>query len=245
MSVGRKNKKSYQLYEKRLTVILSAIFCRNGFSAGGSSAKKSVDEFLRMSNTDTTFCELTGVVSRIRNHERSLLFIDDGTGSALIYGLRDAKGQGVLALDIRQGDTLTVWGRRFLYDGRVIEMKNALYVRHSYGPDHDNVPKEDELDREPTFRGKGPQEFSKWVSAHLKYPKEARDAYSDGMVLVKFVVGRNGGVQEVEILKGSHPALNEEALRVVRKSPKWKPGMVDGHIVMKEFKLPIYFSIDF
>jgi protein TonB len=65
------------------------------------------------------------------------------------------------------------------------------------------------------------------------------------MVLVKFVVGRNGGVQEVEILKGSHPALNEEALRVVRKSPKWKPGMVDGHSVRKEFKLPIYFSSDF
>jgi TonB family protein len=231
--------------KKRLIVIFSVIFVATVFLQAGVPQKKSVAEFLRMSKTDTTFCELTGVVSRVRNHERGRLFIDDGTGSVLIYGLRDAKGQGVLALDIRKGDTLTVRGRRFLYDGRVIEMKNALYVRHSYGPDHNNVPKEDELDREPTFRGKGPQEFSKWVSAHLKYPKEARDAYSDGMVLVKFVVGRNGGVQEVEILKGSHPALNEEALRVVRKSPKWKPGMVDGHSVRKEFKLPIYFSSDF
>jgi len=231
--------------KKRLIVILSAIFAAMLSLQTEVPQRKSIAKFLRMSNTDTTLCELTGVVSRVRNHERGRLFIDDGTDSVLIYGLRDAKGRGMLALDIRKGDTLTVRGRRFLYDGRVIEMKNALYVWHGHGSNHENVPQEDELDRQPTFRGKGPQEFSKWVTAHLKYPKEARDAYSDGMVLVKFVVGRDGGVQEVEILKGSHPALNEEALRVVRKSPKWKPGMVDGRSVRTEFKLPIYFSSDF
>jgi len=206
---------------------------------------KTVREFLDMSKSDTTLCELTGVVSRIRNNERSRLFIDDGTGTVLIYGLSDERDRGIMALDVRKGDTLTVQGRRTVYDGRVIEMKYARYIRHSEGPDHKNVPRKDELDRDPSFRGGGMEKFSKWVSAHLEYPKEALDAYSDAPVVVQFVVGFDGSVQEVEIVRKSHPSIDAEVLRVVKKSPKWKPGMVDGHTVRVKQTLPVVFISDF
>jgi len=207
--------------------------------------KKTVGQFLGMSDSDTTYCELTGVVNRIRNNEKGNLYIDDGTGVVLIYGVEDSEGRRIIALDVRKGDTLTVRGRRTVYDGRVIEMKNALYVSHSEGPDHANVKRKDEIDQDPTFRGKGISKFSDWVSKHLKYPDEARNAHADGEVIYQFVVGYDGSVQEVQIVKGAHPALNAEVLRVVKKSPKWKPGKVDGHPVRVKLQHSVIFTGEF
>ena len=85
--------------------------------------------------------------------------------------------------------------------------------------------------------------FSAWVTAHLKYPKDARDADIDGTVQVKFVVGTNGGVQEVEVEKGVFPSLDAEAVRVVRSSPKWKPGMKDGKPCRVTYTLPVIFVL--
>jgi len=204
--------------------------------------RKTVAEFLKMADSDTTFCELTGVVTRVRNYRKGNLFIDDGTGNVLIYGVYDAKNHRYFPeTDVRTGDTLTVRGRRFVYDGRVIEMKNALYVGHIEGPDHANVKKVDDLDKAPTFKGKGPEAFSKWVTAHLKYPDKARKAYADGTVVVSFIVGMDGSVLEPKIVQSVHPAIDAEVLRVIKKAPKWKPGMVDGHSVRVNFTLPVIF----
>ena len=77
----------------------------------------------------------------------------------------------------------------------------------------------DRFDQKPSFKGKegeaGWEAFKQWVQAHVK-PQG-----SHGTVLVRFVVGRNGGVQEVQIQRGVSPALDNEALRVVRSAPKW------------------------
>ena len=77
----------------------------------------------------------------------------------------------------------------------------------------------------------------------MKYPKEAKDANIDGTVKVQFVVGSNGGVQEVEVLEGVHPALDAEAVRVIKSSPKWKPGKKDGKPVRVTYTLPVIFVL--
>lgn len=205
--------------------------------------KKTVKEFLRMSSKDTTLCELTGVVERVRNYSKGNLYLSDGTGTVLIYGVYSRDRRSFTDLDVRDGDTLTVSGRRFVYNGNVIEMKNAWYVSHTEGPDHQNVLKTDKLDKNPTFKGKDVNEFSKWVSAHLKYPESAKDAYMDGTVLVSFIVGMDGSILEPTILQGVHPALDAEVLRVLSKSPKWKPGMVDNHTVRVTYTMPVVFVI--
>ena len=217
------------------------------FQAAGytPATKKTVAEFIKMSKQDTTICELTGIVSRVRNYERGRLFLDDGTGSVLIYNIYDAVNKRYFPeTDVREGDTLTVIGRRFVYDGRVIEMKNALYLTHKEGPDHESVIKRDRLDKEPSFKGKGTDEFSKWVSAHLKYPKDAQKAYGDGTVIVKFIVGMDGSVLEPTIVQGSHKALNEEVIRVLKSAPKWRPGEVDNHTVRVWITMPVVFIMD-
>lgn len=206
--------------------------------------KKTVKEFLQMSPYDTTYCELRGVVTRVRNYEWGNLYIDDGTGDVLIYGVRDPQQRAFRDLDIRLGDTLTVHGRRFVYDGRVIEMKGARYAGHTEGPDHANVGKADSLDKNPTFKGKGINEFSSWVSAHLVYPEDAKASQIDGKVLVSFVVGRDGKVYEPQILEGLTSSINEELKRVLLSSPKWKPGIVDGHPVRVTYTMPVFFVLN-
>jgi TonB family protein len=98
-------------------------------------------------------------------------------------------------------------------------------------------------DKWPTFKGKDANAFSSWVTSRLKYPKDAKDAHVDGTVLVKFVVGTNGGIQEVEVEKGVFPSLDAEAVRVIKSSPKWKPGIKDGKPIRVTYTHPVIFVI--
>jgi len=98
-------------------------------------------------------------------------------------------------------------------------------------------------DKYPTFKGKGSEAFSAWVTAHLKYPKDAKEARIDGTVRVKFVIGTNGGVQEVEVDKGVFPSLDAEAVRVIKSSPRWKPAIKGGRPVRMVYYLPVIFSL--
>ncbi|MBR5699543.1 MAG: energy transducer TonB [Bacteroidales bacterium] len=225
---------------KRILLLLVTLGCACGAFA---QTPKTVRAFLKMSNKDTTLCQLHGVVDRIRNKDNGNLYLTDGTGEVLIYGVRDGSGQGLKFpdLDVRQGDTLTLVGRRSVYDGKVVEMQHAVLVAKSDGPDHANAGySKAKVITEPTFKGKDKLAFSKWVTEHLVYPKEAGGI--EGTVKVKFVVGRDGHVQEVEVVKGIHPLLNEEAVRVIRKSPKWKPAKADGVPVRYTYVLPVIFS---
>lgn len=64
-----------------------------------------------------------------------------------------------------------------------------------------------------------------------------------GKVFVSFVVEKDGSIQDVKIEKGVTPALNEEALRVVRSMPKWTPALKDGKEVRTVLTLPIVFHL--
>lgn len=217
-----------------------------GFQAAGytPATKKTVASFLGMSDDDDTFCELRGVVSRVRNYDLGRLFISDGTGTVFVYNVFDPKkSRSFKALDVRMGDTLTVRGRRAVYDGRVIEMKNAIYVCHSEGPDHKNVEQRDSLDKNPSFRGKGLDAFAKWVSSQLKYPADAVRNSTEGRVLVSFTIGRDGSILYPKIIESGGQALDNEVLRVLEKAPKWKPGIVDKKPVRVEMKMPVIFQL--
>ena len=231
---------------KRLYILLLALAAVLPATAQG--VRKTTDEFNKMSRSDTSLVVLHGVVSRTRaNDQRGVFYLKDETGEAYVYGLIDGRpGSNVSypQMDIAVGDTLTVAGRRTVYNGTTIEMAGGHLLRKANGPRHaEEVEKAKSPDQWPTFKGKGMDAFSAWVTAHLKYPKDARDAGIDGTVQVKFVVGTNGGVQEVEVEKGVFPSLDAEAVRVVRSSPKWKPGMKDGKPCRVTYTLPVIFVL--
>ena len=230
---------------KRLYILLLALAA--GLPAAAQAARKTADEFNKMSRSDTSLVELHGVVSRMKGDQRGVFYLKDATGEAYVYGLVDGRpGSNVSfpQMDIAVGDTLTVSGRRTVYNGTTIEMAGGHLVRKANGPRHaEEEEKAKSPDQWPTFQGNGTDAFSAWVTAHLKYPKDAKAAHIDGTVKVKFVVGSNGGVQEVEVLEGAFPSLDAEAVRVIRSSPKWKPGIKDGRPCRVTYTLPVIFSI--
>jgi len=230
---------------RRLILLLLALAaCLDGMAQG---VRKTADEFNKMSRNDTSLVILQGVVSRIGTSSRGTLYLQDGTGEAYVYGLVDGREGSDVSfpqMGIAVGDTLTVSGRRTVYDGRIIEMAGGHLLRKADGPDHERLyAKAREPDVQPLFRKKGSDAFSEWVAAHLEYPEEAKAAHMEGTVLVKFVVGTNGGVQEVEVVKGVFPALDREAVRVIKDSPKWKPAMKDGRPVRVTCTHPVVFSL--
>lgn len=94
----------------------------------------------------------------------------------------------------------------------------------------------------PEFPG-GVDSLMTFLMRTIKYPKEAMDKGIQGRVVVRFVVEKDGQVSEPEILRSVFPVFNEEALRVIRCMPKWKPGMQSGKVVRVFFTLPISFRL--
>ena len=103
-----------------------------------------------------------------------------------------------------------------------------------------------DCDVKPSFLGStDPAVFlKKWVYVYLKYPQEAIRQGIQGRVLVDFIIDEKGRVTEVKAVRSSHPLLEEEALRVIKASPDWKPGKVRGKKVKSEVSLNVEFRLE-
>ena len=95
----------------------------------------------------------------------------------------------------------------------------------------------------PEFPG-GIDSLMKFISENIVYPEIAREHGLKGRVLVKFVVKPDGTVSDIEVIESVHFILDEEAIRVVKLMPKWKPGKLYGKTVPVTFQLPIMFTLD-
>lgn len=95
----------------------------------------------------------------------------------------------------------------------------------------------------PEFYG-GKEAIARFVSQNLKYPPSAYQMRIEGFVYVRFLIRKDGTVTDAKITKSVHPELDEEALRIVRLMPVWRPGLLDGKPVNVYFTLPIRFSIN-
>lgn len=98
------------------------------------------------------------------------------------------------------------------------------------------------LDIQPEFPG-GQKEFAKYISQNLKYPVVARQNNVSGKVYVAFIVERDGSVNDVKIRQGIGGGCDEEALRLIKNSPNWKPGMLKGSPVRTYIIQPISFQL--
>ena len=99
----------------------------------------------------------------------------------------------------------------------------------------------EKIDVMPKFRGGSGEKFRDWVTRHLEYPEEMYENGFQGVVVVCFVVERDGMVSNVTLEEGSHPQLSQEALRTVAQSPRWTPGIHQGEKVRVRYRLPIIF----
>jgi protein TonB len=95
----------------------------------------------------------------------------------------------------------------------------------------------------PEFPG-GQTALLKYVAENLIYPSEAQNLNIQGRVILKFVVKADGSVDRIEILRGIDPVLDNEAIRVVKTLPRFKPGRQSGIAVPVWFMLPVTFKIE-
>jgi periplasmic protein TonB len=96
----------------------------------------------------------------------------------------------------------------------------------------------------PSFEGGDTQKFAEWVGKNMIYPREAVDRNIKGTVIVSFVVETDGTVKEVAIVRGVDPVLDNEAVKVISKSPRWSPGLQRGRPVRIRFIIPLHFASD-
>lgn len=224
---------------------LLLLFLLSGLAAiaQGQHKNLTVKQFLRLSQSDTTSYAVRGIVTKPGSSARGSFYLKDATGSLYVYGIIDPAdpSRTFRQMDIVQGDTVTVLGRFTIYNGTTREMKDGRLLSKSDGPDHDK-PLKDRLDRKPVFQGKEGDDalnaFKEWVQARIVPPADG----SKGRVKVGFVIGRKGAVQEVQVLKGATPALNEEAVRVVKSSPKWKPAKMSGSDIRTNASITVVFE---
>ena len=86
--------------------------------------------------------------------------------------------------------------------------------------------------------------LEKWVYQYLKYPKYAAENGIQGRVLVDFVIDEDGNVKDVKVSRSIHTALDEEAVRVISASPKWRPGRHRGKKVKVAMTVPVDFRLE-
>jgi protein TonB len=96
----------------------------------------------------------------------------------------------------------------------------------------------------PSFPG-GEAEMFKWIYKNMVYPEMAREAGTEGGVVLTFVVGKDGSITDIAVVKtpAGGSVLGKEATRVVKLMPKWSPGEANGHPVKVRFTLPIRFAL--
>lgn len=98
------------------------------------------------------------------------------------------------------------------------------------------------VEQKPSFPG-GEAEMYRWLSSNIVYPPAASEEGVQGRVVVEFVVGKDGSITNVRVVRPRHPALDREALRVVQAMPRWIPGRNNGQPVKVTYTLPVTFRL--
>jgi protein TonB len=101
------------------------------------------------------------------------------------------------------------------------------------------------VEDKPMFNGKDAETgFREYVRNNTQYPPVAQENGITGRIFVEFTIGTDGTVTDVKLLRGVDPLLDNEALRVIRASPKWTPGMQRGKPVKVKYQFPVNFQLN-
>ena len=136
----------------------------------------------------------------------------------------------------RRGDTSTYTIEPFTLSGNLFEQLFDLATSYE-----DTVYQI--VEQMPQYTG-GEEAMMKYVAENIKYPQAAKDKNISGRVFVSFVIEKDGSVSNVKVVRGIGGGCDEEAARVIKEMPKWKPGMQKGKPVRVNYMMPIFFKLD-
>lgn len=132
------------------------------------------------------------------------------------------------------------------------DLDEVVVVR--YGPQEDSTPgavgvKGENVDQAftvvetmPKFP-EGQAGLMRYLARSIKYPVIAQKNKEQGRVIIQMIIGTDGSLSNVKVLRSVSPSLDAEAIRVVGNMPKWEPGMQKGQAVPVKYTLPITFRL--
>ena len=98
------------------------------------------------------------------------------------------------------------------------------------------------VEQMPSFPG-GDAALMEYLSKNTKYPSVAEENGIQGRVVCTFVVETNGSITDVKVVRAVDPALDREAVRVIKSMPKWIPGKQNGKAVRVKYTVPVNFKL--
>ncbi len=107
----------------------------------------------------------------------------------------------------------------------------------------DEVILYENVQTKPLFQGGDADDFAKWATSQIVYPVDAMTKGIQGKVVLQFVIGKDGKLEDIKVLKSVDPLLDQEAIRVVSSSPAWIPGRQDGKAVRVAYTFPVNYTL--
>lgn len=145
----------------------------------------------------------------------------------------------------RNPDLIAKYGKEASSNG-IVFYKTRKSQKHGFETNQTNDKGEKiyhVIEQMPQFPG-GESALLNFVIRTLRYPIESQERGEQGKVIVSFIVNKEGKVEKPVILRSVTPLLDEEALRVVAKIPKFIPGRQNGEVVNVFYTLPVTFRLE-
>ncbi|MBS1519608.1 MAG: TonB family protein [Bacteroidetes bacterium] len=169
------------------------------------------------------------------------IIASDGIGNMIIYSndFKRIVEEGPIVNSVEEGEwhgmsadsarSIINYKHGLFQNGKSFDQKGLAY------PDKQPFPV-------PAYPG-GKDALWTFLQNTIRYPSVAKEAHVQGQVYVSFNVERDGSLTNVHVVRGAGSGLDEEAIRVIKLSSKWNPGMLGGIPVRTQYTLPISFSL--
>lgn len=170
------------------------------------------------------------------------VYVKDGNGH-LIERTKTEKDSLIEEGDYKDGYKDGVWKGKYL-SGKSSYVETYAAKKFVSGTTTmgDQVIEYNVFEKAPEFKG-GVNEFYRYLSRTIKYPKEAYTNGITGSVIINFVIEKDGQIVDANVTKSVSESIDKEAMRVILASPKWIPGMLRGVPVRVKYNVPIKFSV--
>lgn len=197
------------------------------------STGKGLATYYRISNI---IYSVTPVIDTFKLDGKCLWYNSNGTISS----------EGEYSFGLKNGEF-----RYYNFEGKMTTQKiyinDTISKRTRFNPKTSEVISSTEgyenmKDAETIFPG-GSTALQKWLASNVKYPKKSIKMDQEGKVLLSFVVETSGSISNVKIINSVSKEIDKEAIRLVKKMPKWIPGLYEGEIARTRCTIPINFTL--
>jgi TonB family protein len=179
------------------------------------------------------------ILNTKKKGEEPLLIVDKKI--ATIEQVRALPRDAVASVGtMREEAAISSYGEKAKYGALIIT--TVKHQKEIYNEQISQPDVFDKVDEAPQFPG-GMAGMMQYLSSNIRYPEDAREAGTQGRVIVSFIVEKDGSISNAKVAKPTYSSLDEEALRVVSAMPNWMPGKQNGQAVRVKYAVPVSFRL--